>query len=107
MPVNIKTCPYCKFDIPSSASVCGHCGGKFKIRTYERDLILRVMFGIGGLIKGVFSFSVMAFMVGLLFADTGKTIDWVINGAWIGAILGFIASFAESKKGTIETTDLD
>ncbi len=104
MDQDFKKCPYCKFDIPINATVCAHCGNKIKIIVWERDLFTRVVFGIGGIIKGVFSFSVMALILGYLFADSGKAIDWAINGAWTGAILGFIVSFHESKKGKIETT---
>lgn len=107
MPAHVKICAYCKFDIRITASVCGHCGAKFREEVYQRGWSIRSLLGIWGLVKGAFTSCIVALAVGYFFADPGKIAVWGMWGAVAGAILGFIEDFSESKTKTIEFAERD
>ena len=107
MPTTLKTCAYCKFDVPTDASVCGHCGAKFRREILNTGGGTRFALAIWGLLKGTFSFGITALMAGYFFADAGKTVTWGAWGAVAGAVLGFLTSYSESKTTTIEVAERD
>ncbi len=98
MAIYVKECAYCKFKIPRDAEVCGHCGATFETIISERHWSIRLLFGLWGLVRGVFLFSIAALIAAYFFTESENIGTWAVIGGLLGAVVGFSDEVSKSKE---------
>lgn len=98
MATYVKKCGFCRFDIPREATICGHCGARYETLVSERHLGVRILFGLWGLIKGVFMFTIFSLIIAYFFADPEDIEKWALIAGLLGAFVGFADELHKSKE---------